>query len=50
MGIQLGALGSMAPERKADLASIAVRAMIAGNVACFITGCISGLYFHLYSR
>lgn len=46
IGIQLGALGAMAPERKGDLARVAVRAMIAGNVACFMTACIAGLFYN----
>ncbi|KAL5007459.1 hypothetical protein ScPMuIL_016265 [Solemya velum] len=41
IGVMLGALGSMAPSRKSDLAKIVVRAMIAGNVACFMTACIA---------
>ena len=42
IGIQLGALGAMAPSRKGDLSKVAMRAMIAGNVACFMTACIAG--------
>ncbi|XP_076328161.1 solute carrier family 28 member 3-like [Tachypleus tridentatus] len=42
IGIQLGALGAMAPERKSDLASLAVRAVIAGSTACFMTACVAG--------
>lgn len=42
IGIMLGGLGAMAPERKRDMASVVVRAMIAGNVACFMTACIAG--------
>lgn len=45
IGIILGSLGAMAPERKSEMSSIAVRAMIAGNVACFVTACIAGLLF-----
>ncbi|XP_046567699.1 solute carrier family 28 member 3-like [Haliotis rubra] len=45
MGILLGALSALAPSRKKDLASIVLRAMIAGNVACFLTACIAGLFF-----
>ncbi|KAL3875135.1 hypothetical protein ACJMK2_038063 [Sinanodonta woodiana] len=41
IGIMLGALGALAPKRKSDLTKIVVRAMIAGNVACFITACIA---------
>ena len=42
IGIMLGALGAMAPSRKRDITKIVVRAMIAGNVACFMTACIAG--------
>ncbi|XP_022253938.1 solute carrier family 28 member 3-like, partial [Limulus polyphemus] len=42
MGIQLGALGAIAPERKSDLAGLAVRAVIAGSAACFMTACVAG--------
>ena len=42
MGIMLGGLGAMAPHRKSDMAAIVFRAMIAGNVACFMTACIAG--------
>lgn len=45
IGIMIGALSAMAPSRKADIATIAIRAMIAGNVACFLTACIAGLLF-----
>ena len=42
IGIMLGGLGAMAPERKKDIAQTVLRAMIAGNVACFMTACIAG--------
>jgi len=42
IGIMLGGLGVMAPHRKSDMAKVVVRAMIAGNVACFMTACIAG--------
>lgn len=35
-------LASMAPSRKHDIAAGAVRALIAGTVACFMTACIAG--------
>ena len=48
IGIMLGALGAMAPARKRDITKIVVRAMIAGNVACFMTACIAGTFlFHI---
>ena len=42
IGIMLGGLTPMAPERRQDLSAVALRAMIAGNVACFLTACIAG--------
>uniref|UniRef100_A0A8D2JCM2 Solute carrier family 28 member 3 n=1 Tax=Varanus komodoensis TaxID=61221 RepID=A0A8D2JCM2_VARKO len=43
LGLIIGALTSMAPARKRDIASGAFRAMIAGTVACFMTACIAGI-------
>ena len=44
MGIQLGALSAMAPSRRKDFSLVILRAVIAGNVACFMTACIAGTY------
>lgn len=43
IGIQIGGIGALAPERRNDLASLGLRAMIAGTLANFVTGCIAGL-------
>ncbi|XP_071829718.1 solute carrier family 28 member 3-like [Apostichopus japonicus] len=45
IGIQLGGLTPMAPSRAGDLASVALRALIAGSIACFTTACIAGLLY-----
>ncbi|XP_059163816.1 solute carrier family 28 member 3-like [Physella acuta] len=45
MGILLGSLSAMAPARKATMSRLIFRAMVAGNVACFVTACIAGLVF-----
>ncbi|KAH9524811.1 hypothetical protein Btru_027928 [Bulinus truncatus] len=45
MGILLGSLSAMAPTRRKTMAKIIFRAMIAGNIACFFTACIAGLFF-----
>nr|XP_027214511.1 solute carrier family 28 member 3-like [Penaeus vannamei] len=42
IGINLGGFSAMAPDRKADLAKVVVRAMIAGSAACFLTACVAG--------
>ncbi|XP_013013873.1 solute carrier family 28 member 3 isoform X2 [Cavia porcellus] len=43
LGIVIGGLTSMAPSRKSDIASGAIRALISGTVACFMTACVAGL-------
>ncbi len=43
IGIQLGGIGPMAPERRSDLARIGFRAMVAGSLACFGTACVIGM-------
>ncbi|CAG0893810.1 unnamed protein product, partial [Darwinula stevensoni] len=43
IGIQLGGLSAMAPERRSDLSKVAVRALIAGTTACLLTACIAGM-------
>ncbi len=43
IGIQIGGIGSMAPERRSDLARLGLRAMLGGTLACFMTACIAGM-------
>lgn len=50
IGIMIGSLGAMAPSRKKDITKVVVRAMIAGNVACFMTACIAGILFSTKSQ
>ncbi len=42
IGIQLGGIGALVPERKSELARIAFRAMIGGAMACWMTATIAG--------
>jgi len=44
IAIQIGGLSGMAPERRSDFASIGLRAMTAGALACWMTGCIAGVF------
>ncbi|KAK2499898.1 hypothetical protein MC885_014679 [Smutsia gigantea] len=46
LGIVIGGLSTMAPSRKGDIISGAVRALIAGTIACFMTACIAGILSH----
>jgi concentrative nucleoside transporter, CNT family len=43
VGIQLGGIGGIAPERRSDLARIALRALVAGAFASWCTCCIAGI-------
>ncbi|HRZ79089.1 MAG TPA: nucleoside transporter C-terminal domain-containing protein [bacterium] len=43
IAILLGGIGTMAPSRRSDLASLGIKALIAGTFACFITANIAGL-------
>lgn len=43
IGIQIGCLGAMAPERKKDLAKLAFSAMICGMLSTFMSACIAGM-------
>lgn len=43
IGIQLGGIGSLAPERRKDLARIGLRAMLGGVLASYMTACVAGL-------
>ena len=43
IGIQIGGIGAMAPQRQGDLARLSVRALIAGSLACFMTACTAGM-------
>ena len=42
IGIQLGGIGGMAPERRRDLSTIAFKAMIGGALASWLTATIAG--------
>ncbi|NXC72497.1 S28A3 protein, partial [Anhinga anhinga] len=43
LGLVVGALTSIAPSKKREIAGGAFRAMIAGTVACFMTACVAGI-------
>ena len=43
IGIQLGGIGALAPDRRADLARLGFRALLAGTLANFLSACIAGI-------
>ncbi len=44
IAIQIGGIGSLAPERRTDLASLGLRAMAGGILVSYINACIAGLF------
>uniref|UniRef100_A0A8C7ZAQ2 Sodium/nucleoside cotransporter n=1 Tax=Oryzias sinensis TaxID=183150 RepID=A0A8C7ZAQ2_9TELE len=44
LGMSIGALTAMAPNKRSDISRVGLRALIAGSVACFMTACIAGYY------
>ncbi len=45
IGIQVGGIGALAPERKSTLAKFGVKALIAGTLACMSTAVIAGMLY-----
>ncbi|EOC99861.1 NupC/NupG family nucleoside CNT transporter [Caldisalinibacter kiritimatiensis] len=43
IGIQVGGIGALAPERRSDLAKLGIRALIGGSLAAFMTATIAGI-------
>jgi CNT family concentrative nucleoside transporter len=43
IAIQIGGIGALAPQRRADLARLGPRAMVAGLLACYLTASIVGV-------
>jgi CNT family concentrative nucleoside transporter len=43
IGIQIGGIGSLAPNRRALLAQMGLRALIGGSIACFLTACVASM-------
>lgn len=43
LGILIGGLAALAPERRGDIAGLCGRAFIAGSLAAFMTACVAGI-------
>ena len=43
VGIQIGGIGTLAPERRDDLARIGLRAMLGGTLVTMMTATIAGV-------
>lgn len=44
IGIQIGGIGALAPERRGDLAKLGIRAMLAGTAANLLSASIVGIF------
>jgi len=47
IGIQIGGIGSLAPQRRGDLAELGFLAMIGGTIASLLTASIAGIFYGL---
>ncbi len=45
LGIQIGGISALEPSRRADLTKVAVRALVAGTLASYMSATIAGLLF-----
>jgi CNT family concentrative nucleoside transporter len=45
LGIMIGGLGSMAPDRRGEIVSLGIRSIIAGTIATCMTGAIAGIIY-----
>jgi CNT family concentrative nucleoside transporter len=43
IGIQIGGIGGLAPGRRSDIARLGLRAMLAGNLAAFMSATLAGM-------
>ena len=44
IAIQIGGLSAMAPQRRSDFAELGLRGMVAGALACWMTGAVASLF------
>ncbi len=43
IGIQVGGIGGLVPERRRELAAMGFKAMLGGTLACCMTACVAGI-------
>jgi len=44
LGILIGGLGSLAPERRDEVVALGIKALIAGTLATCMTGAVIGIF------
>ena len=47
VGVQVASLSHLAPERKSTISKLAYSAVIAGNIASYMTACVAGLFYEM---
>jgi CNT family concentrative nucleoside transporter len=45
LGIMIGGIGTMAPERRAEVAELGLLSIVAGTLATMLTGTIVGMFY-----
>lgn len=45
IGIQIGGIGGLAPERRADIASLGIKALIGGTLASLLSAAVAGMFY-----
>ena len=43
IGIQIGGISAVCPERRQDLAQLGLKAMLGGAIASWLTACVAGI-------
>jgi len=43
VGMQIGGIGSLAPERRADLAKLGLKALLCGTLASYLSATLAGI-------
>lgn len=46
IGIQIGGISALAPNKRQELTELGLRAMIAGTIACFMTAIVASILYH----
>jgi CNT family concentrative nucleoside transporter len=46
IGIQLGGISTICPEKRSQLASLALRALLGGSLATLLSASLAGMFFH----
>ena len=45
IGIQIGGIGALAPDRRSDLASLGAKALVGGTLASLLSAAIAGFFY-----